>query len=141
MADLIYRKNDDEQEVDVGNVVELEPDVLGHETQRRVFGGSDLVSDELRKGIALFVAGVIGQRLVEEDAACRARCLAGIICLFFLLECRLEICAGGFSFDSSIAVRCTSAGEASKYRLAFLPALRACRPLCCPSQSFRGRCI
>lgn len=38
------RENDDEQEVDVGDVVELEPQVLWDETEGCIFCGADLVS-------------------------------------------------------------------------------------------------
>ena len=37
-----HAQDNNEQEVDVGDVVELEPQVLGYEAERRVFGGSYL---------------------------------------------------------------------------------------------------
>ena len=66
---MAYRENDDEQKVDIGDVVELEPQVLGDETDGCVFGGSNLVSHELRSGMTFFVARILGQWHVEEDTA------------------------------------------------------------------------
>ncbi len=39
-----YTKNDDEKEVDVGNVVELKVQILWDEAERRVLGRPDLVA-------------------------------------------------------------------------------------------------
>jgi hypothetical protein len=49
--------------------VELEPQVLGNETDGCVFGGSNLVSHELRSRMTFFVARILGQWHVEEDTA------------------------------------------------------------------------
>jgi hypothetical protein len=62
-----YAENDDEQEVDVGDVVELEPQVLGYEAEGRVLGGSYLVAGVLCEGVAFFVALRLGKGYVEVD--------------------------------------------------------------------------
>lgn len=53
--DVTYRKNDNEKEIDVGDIMELEVQVLGYKTDGRIFGGSDLVADELLFSVPLFV--------------------------------------------------------------------------------------
>lgn len=55
-----YAQNNDEQKVDIRNVVELEPKILWYETQRRVFGGSYLVSRVVCSRMALLVALSLG---------------------------------------------------------------------------------
>lgn len=59
-----YAQDDQKQEEDVGNVVELKPNVLWNKRQRGVLGGSDLVSRILGDGMALFQE-LVGERQVE----------------------------------------------------------------------------
>jgi hypothetical protein len=47
------------KEEDIGNVVELEPDVFWYERQRGILGRPDLVPRISLRGIALFVLAVI----------------------------------------------------------------------------------
>lgn len=63
-----YTQNDDEQEVDVCNVVELEPQVLRDEAEGRVFCGSYLVAGILCDGMAFVVALGLRQGHVEVDS-------------------------------------------------------------------------
>jgi hypothetical protein len=62
-----YTEDDDEQKVDVGDVVELEPQVLGHEAERCVFGGSYLVARVVCNGVTVVVALCLRQRRVEVN--------------------------------------------------------------------------
>ena len=60
--------NDDE-EVNVGDIVELVEQIFGDETQRRKSGRTDLVPAKVGDGVAVCVLCVVGQRLIEEDPA------------------------------------------------------------------------
>lgn len=53
-----YGENDDEEKVHVGNVMKLEPQVLGDEAEGSVFGCANLVSSEMIDGVAILVSGV-----------------------------------------------------------------------------------
>lgn len=64
-----HAQDNDKQEVDIGDVVELEPQVLGYEAEGRVFGGSYLVAGVVCEGLAFFVALCLGQGHVEVDSA------------------------------------------------------------------------
>jgi hypothetical protein len=64
-----YTQDDDEQKVDVGDIVELEPQILGNEAERRVLGGSYLVARVVCNGVAVFVALSLRQRRVEVDSS------------------------------------------------------------------------
>lgn len=59
-----YAQNDDEKEIDIGDVVELIVQVLGYETERRILGSSDLVPDKLLLPVALFVKFVGRERKI-----------------------------------------------------------------------------
>lgn len=61
-----YAQDDQKQEEDVGNIVELKPNVLWNKRQRGVLGGSDLVSRILGDGMAFFQK-LIGERQVEKQ--------------------------------------------------------------------------
>lgn len=55
-----YSENDDDEEEDVGDVVELEIQVLGDEGERRVFGGADFIACKLVDGVAVLIAFAVG---------------------------------------------------------------------------------
>jgi len=78
-GDETYTKDDDEQEVDIGNVVELEPQILGHKAEGRVFGGSYLVACVLCRGVAVGVALRLWQRHVDVDSATRVGLVGGCV--------------------------------------------------------------
>jgi hypothetical protein len=67
-----YIKDNDEQEVDVRNVVELQPNVLRDESQRSVFGCPDLVPGVGEFQVAFFIAFGFGDRDVEVNRSVRA---------------------------------------------------------------------
>ena len=62
-----HAQYNNEQEVDIGDVVELEPQVLRYEAERRVFGGSYLVAGVLCERVAFFVAFCLRQGDIEVD--------------------------------------------------------------------------
>lgn len=62
-----YTKNNDEQEIDVGDVVELKPQVFRYESQCGVFGGSYLVARIVDFWFALLVSCALGKGPVEVD--------------------------------------------------------------------------
>jgi hypothetical protein len=64
-----HRKNDDEEEVYVGDVVKLEEQVLGDEAQGGVLGCPDLVPDKLLLPVALLVHLFLRQWDVHVDVA------------------------------------------------------------------------
>ena len=66
-AGLTYTENNDEKEVDVGNVVELKPQVLWYETQGCVFSGPYLVPRVTLFDVSLFVFCFIGKGDVHVD--------------------------------------------------------------------------
>jgi len=63
-----YAEDDDEQEVDVGDVVELEPQILGYEAEGRVFCRSYLVAGVVCERVAFWIALFLGQGQVEVDS-------------------------------------------------------------------------
>lgn len=56
---VTYREDNDEQEIDIGDVVKLEPQILGYETDGGVLCGANLVSHELSDGVSFFVACIL----------------------------------------------------------------------------------
>ncbi len=58
--DRTHRQDDDEQKVDVGDVLKLEPQILGNEAERRILGRSHFVSFISRPRTTMFILGVIG---------------------------------------------------------------------------------
>lgn len=64
-----HSENDNENEVDVGDVVQLKPQVLGHETDGCVFGRPDLVSLERLQRTALVIACFCRQSAIDIDCA------------------------------------------------------------------------
>jgi len=78
-AGLTYTENNDEKEVDVGNVVELKPQVLWYETQRCIFRGPYLVPRVTLLDVSLFVFCFVGKGDVHIDRSrFRPRRRAGI---------------------------------------------------------------
>lgn len=53
-----YRKDDNEQKVDVGDIVELEIQVLGHEANWRVLGCAHFISHKLLSWMSLLIPSV-----------------------------------------------------------------------------------
>ena len=66
-GELAYTENDDEKEVDVGNVMKLKPQVFWNETQWCVFRGSYLVSGVMLLDTSLFVFCFVRERDVHVD--------------------------------------------------------------------------
>ena len=64
-----YGEAYDEQEIDVGDVVELQPEVLGKEGKWSVFGGPSLVALKVGQGTAIFILGLGRKLTVEIDCA------------------------------------------------------------------------
>ena len=62
-----YTKNNDEEKVQVGDIVELEPQIFRDEAQRGVFGSSDLVSAKSLLVVSLFRLCLIWQRHIHVD--------------------------------------------------------------------------
>ena len=58
--EVTHPKNNDKEEIDIGNIVELEPQVLGHETEGRVFGRSYLVAGVVCEWVAFWIALFLG---------------------------------------------------------------------------------
>lgn len=77
-----YRKDDQEQEVHVRNVMELEPQILGYEAERRVLGRPDLISAILFARVAILIHILRRERDVEVD--CSWALIVPIIFLHFL---------------------------------------------------------
>ena len=78
-AGLTYAENNDEKEVDVGNVVELKPQVLWYETQRCVFRGPYLVPRVTLLDVSLFIFCFVGKGDVHIDRSrFRPGCRLGI---------------------------------------------------------------
>lgn len=65
-ATITYREDYDEEEVDVGDVVELKPQVLRNESQRRILGSPDFVPGELSKGTTFSIPRIGRQWDIEE---------------------------------------------------------------------------
>lgn len=83
--DATYNKDNEEKEEDVGNVLELKPQVLWDEGQWGVFGCPDLVTRKLVKRIAILVEEVRWQRQIEVQLS---RTMFQVD-LFFLLVVRV----------------------------------------------------
>lgn len=64
---LAYTEDNDEKEVDVGNVVKLKPQVLWDETQWRIFGGPYFVPCITLLDVPLFVFRFIWKGDVHID--------------------------------------------------------------------------
>jgi hypothetical protein len=64
-----YTEDNNEQKVHVGDIVELEPQILWHETERRVLCGSYLVARVVCDRVAVFVTLGLGQGHVEVDSS------------------------------------------------------------------------
>lgn len=62
-----YNQDNDKEEEDVGDIVELEPNILGYKRQWRVFGGSNLVSGVAAGRMPLVIEHAGGQGQVKED--------------------------------------------------------------------------
>ena len=66
---MTYSKNDQEEEIDIGNVMELEPQVFGYETQRGILRRSDFVPGKLHSRMIVFIFGLWRERHIEVDLA------------------------------------------------------------------------
>ena len=64
---MTYTENNDEKEVDVGNVVELKPQVLWYETQGGVFSGPYLVPRVALLDVSFFIFCFVGKGDVHID--------------------------------------------------------------------------
>jgi hypothetical protein len=79
-----YSENDEEQEKDVGDVVELEPQVFRDEGYRGILGRSNLVPGEKLPWQAILIKQVLRKRLVEKE---QARGALLLILLLMPLQC------------------------------------------------------
>lgn len=71
-ADLYtYIKNNDEKEINVRNVVELQPHVVGNEREGCIFGGSDFVSGIRDVQLTFFITLGFGNWDAEIDPPIR----------------------------------------------------------------------
>ena len=79
-----YVENNNKQEIDVGNVVELKPEVLGNERQWGIFRGSNLVSWIVVVGKTILVSFSFGNGDIEVDSSTRTLffALPGVGCAF-----------------------------------------------------------
>jgi hypothetical protein len=64
-----YTEDGNKQKVDVGNIVELEPQVFGYKTERGIFGRPDFVPRVFCNDVAVFVSCIGWQRLIEVNFA------------------------------------------------------------------------
>ena len=64
-----YTQNNDEEEIDICNVLELEPNVFRNERQSSIFCGPDLVSRIRCHGTAVFVPFTLRYRDIEVNAS------------------------------------------------------------------------
>lgn len=64
-----YGEDDQKQKVYVSNIMELVPQVLRDEAERRVLGGPDLVSSIMPQREAVIVHRVGWQGRIEEDGS------------------------------------------------------------------------
>lgn len=64
---MTYIKNNDEQEVNVRNIVELQPDVVGDEGECCILGGTDFVSGIGNIQMAVFISFGLWNRDTEVD--------------------------------------------------------------------------
>lgn len=69
ISQIAYIENNDEQEVDVRNVVKLQPDVLWNEGQWCILGGSNLISRVGEFQVTLFISFGVWDRDVEVDCS------------------------------------------------------------------------
>ena len=62
-----YTEDDDQQEIDVGNVVELKPKVQWNKSQGSILGRPDLVPYIIGFVVALFILSVFRERKIKKD--------------------------------------------------------------------------
>jgi sRNA-binding carbon storage regulator CsrA len=77
---LTYAEDNDEKEVDHGNIMKLEPQILRYETQWSIFGGPYLVPRVMLFDTSLFVFCFVWKGYVHIDHprfGLRARILSG----------------------------------------------------------------
>ena len=67
MESSTYDQDNQEQEENVGDIVELEPQVLGHEGYGCILGRSNLVTREGLDGVTILVDKLFRQRLIEKE--------------------------------------------------------------------------
>lgn len=64
-----YGEAYNKQEIHVGDVVKLKPEVFGEEGEWSVFGGPSLVAFELGQGTSIFILGLGRQFTIEVNGA------------------------------------------------------------------------
>lgn len=74
-----HREDDDEEKVDIGDILELKPQILRNEAEGRILGRADLVPLELGAGPAMLIPGIGWQGNVEEDPSPHVRGLAAVL--------------------------------------------------------------
>lgn len=100
-----YHKDNNEQEEDVGNVLELEPEVLRDEGQGRVLGRPDLVSRVRLRWVAVLVEHFFWQREVEEQPPRRRAVRLVLRRLFFLPQHSIFLSDGSRAARLSLLLR------------------------------------
>lgn len=130
-SESTYTQDDDEQEVDVSDVVELEPQILGYETERRVFGCSYLVARVVGDGVSVVVAFRLGQGHVEVDSP------AWVLLVASSVGARGRMVTGTAGLFaqrvSLLSARAYAPVQALLEGVALVVSLDACGPVCCPS--------
>lgn len=127
-----YVENNDKQEIDVGDVVELKPDIIGNKSQRRILGRPDLVSRVAIIKETLFISFGFGNRDIEVNSTIGARFIV-------VLGGRVAIVGG--TGDSGLALligQMRASVEAIQDGDPFSHATRAAHACCCPSLAFCG---
>ena len=74
-----YVQDNNKQEIHVGDVMELEPDVLRDEGERGVLGGTDLVSRIVIIGETLLISFSFGNRDVEINSTVNAAVIIVVV--------------------------------------------------------------
>lgn len=62
---MTYTENDNEEEVDIGDVMELKIQILRQKSQGRVFGSSDFIPAKVHAGMAFLILGLVWKWNVE----------------------------------------------------------------------------
>ena len=90
--DVTYRQYDEEQEVDISNVVELKPQILGDEAERRVFRRSNFVSPKFGSRMTLRVLCIVWQGYVEKYTAPAVDVAFDVIRIFRFFLYTIQMC-------------------------------------------------
>lgn len=86
-----HDKDDEEQKENIGDVLKLEPQVLGYEGQRGVLGSPDLVARELLYGTSVLVDESLGQGQVEVQLAGSGAIMFLFVVLVVVVDIRLVV--------------------------------------------------